>query len=59
MTHVVSARTQLSARWLFLALALAVALFTSAANAIKRMDAREQFERAVQDAHHAGRHAAE
>jgi N-acetylmuramoyl-L-alanine amidase len=46
MTHVVSARIQLPARWLLLALALAVPLFTSARTDHK-MDAREQFERAV------------
>jgi N-acetylmuramoyl-L-alanine amidase len=43
---VVSARTNLSAKWLFLALALAVALSTPA-GVDKRMQAREQFERAV------------
>jgi|HubBroStandDraft_1064217.scaffolds.fasta_scaffold00312_23 N-acetylmuramoyl-L-alanine amidase len=46
MTHVVSARIQLPARWLLLALALAVPLFASARTDHK-MDAREQFERAV------------
>src|SRR5271170_4131305 len=46
MTHVVSARIQLPARWLFLALALAVPLCLSARTDHK-MDAREQFERAV------------
>jgi N-acetylmuramoyl-L-alanine amidase len=46
VTHVVSARTYFSAKWLFLALALAVALSTPA-GADKRMQAREQFERAV------------
>ena len=46
MTHVVSARIQLPARWLFLALALAVPLCASA-RTDRRMDAREQFERAV------------
>ena len=45
MTHVVSARI-LPARWLFLALALAVPLCLSARTDHK-MDAREQFERAV------------
>ena len=42
----VSARTYFSAKWLFLALALAVALSTPA-GVDKRMQAREQFERAV------------
>ena len=46
MTQVVSARTYFSAKCLFLALALAVALSTPAA-VDKRMQAREQFERAV------------
>jgi len=46
MTHVVSARIHLPARWLFLALALAVPLFASA-RPDHKMDAREQFERAV------------
>ena len=46
MTHVVSARIQLPARWLFLALALAVPLCASA-RTDRKMDAREQFERAV------------
>jgi N-acetylmuramoyl-L-alanine amidase len=46
MTHVVSARIHLPARWLFLALALAVPLCASARTDHK-MDAREQFERAV------------
>src|SRR5580698_10629081 len=45
MTNVVSARI-LPARWLLLALALAVPLFASARTDHK-MDAREQFERAV------------
>jgi N-acetylmuramoyl-L-alanine amidase len=45
MTHVVSARI-LPARWLLLALALAVPLCLSA-RADRKMDAREQFERAV------------
>ncbi len=45
MTHVVSARI-LPARWLLLALALAVPLCASARTDHK-MDAREQFERAV------------
>jgi N-acetylmuramoyl-L-alanine amidase len=45
MTHVVSARI-LPARWLLLALALAVPLFASA-RPDHKMDAREQFERAV------------
>jgi N-acetylmuramoyl-L-alanine amidase len=45
MTHVVSARI-LPARWLLLALALAVPLFASA-RTDRKMDAREQFERAV------------
>jgi N-acetylmuramoyl-L-alanine amidase len=45
MTQVVSART-LPARWLLLALALAVPLFASA-RTDRKMDAREQFERAV------------
>jgi len=47
MTHVVSARIQLPARWLLLALALAVPLFASARTDRGKMDAREQFERAV------------
>ncbi len=42
----VSVRTQFSARWLFLALALAFALSTSAA-VDRKLQAREQFERAV------------
>jgi N-acetylmuramoyl-L-alanine amidase len=46
VTQVVSARTYFSAKCLFLALALAVALSTPAA-VDKRMQAREQFERAV------------
>jgi N-acetylmuramoyl-L-alanine amidase len=46
MTHVVSARTQFSAKWLVLALALAFAVSASA-GVDKRMLAREQFERAV------------
>jgi N-acetylmuramoyl-L-alanine amidase len=46
VTQVVSARTYFSAKCLFLALALAVALSTPAA-LDKRMQAREQFERAV------------
>lgn len=46
MTQVVSVRTQFSARWLFLALALAFALSTSAA-VDRKLQAREQFERAV------------
>jgi N-acetylmuramoyl-L-alanine amidase len=46
MTHVVSARIQLPARCLLLALALAVPLFASA-RPDHKMDAREQFERAV------------
>ena len=46
MTQVVSARTYFSAQCLLLALALAVALSTPAA-VDKRMQAREQFERAV------------
>jgi N-acetylmuramoyl-L-alanine amidase len=46
VTQVVSARTYFSAQCLFLALALAVALSTPAA-VDKRMQAREQFERAV------------
>jgi N-acetylmuramoyl-L-alanine amidase len=46
VTHVVSARTDFSAKCLFLALALAVALSTPA-SVDKRMQAREQFERAV------------
>jgi N-acetylmuramoyl-L-alanine amidase len=46
MTHVVSARTQFSAKWLVLALALAFALSASA-GVDRRMQAREQFERAV------------
>jgi N-acetylmuramoyl-L-alanine amidase len=45
MTHVVSARI-LPARWLLLALALAVPLCLSA-RTDRKMDAREQFERAV------------
>jgi N-acetylmuramoyl-L-alanine amidase len=45
MTHVVSARI-LPARWLFLALALAVPLCLSA-RTDRKLDAREQFERAV------------
>ncbi len=45
MTHVVSARI-LPARWLFLALALAVPL-CAIAKADHKMDARDQFERAV------------
>jgi N-acetylmuramoyl-L-alanine amidase len=47
MTHVVPARIQLPARWLLLALALAVPLFASARTDRSKMDAREQFERAV------------
>jgi N-acetylmuramoyl-L-alanine amidase len=47
MTHVVSARIQLPARWLFLALALAVSLCSPAQATDKKMAAREQFERAV------------
>jgi N-acetylmuramoyl-L-alanine amidase len=46
VTHVVSARTYFSAKWLFLALALAVAV-SAPAGVDKRMQAREQFERAV------------
>jgi N-acetylmuramoyl-L-alanine amidase len=46
VTQVVSARTYFSAQCLFLALALAVALSTPGA-VDKRMQAREQFERAV------------
>lgn len=46
MTQVVSVRTQFSARWLFLALALAFALSTSAA-VDRKLQAREQFEHAV------------
>jgi N-acetylmuramoyl-L-alanine amidase len=46
VTQVVSARTYFSAKCLFLALALAVALSTPA-SVDKRMQAREQFERAV------------
>jgi N-acetylmuramoyl-L-alanine amidase len=46
VTQVVSARTYFSAKCLFLALALAVALSTPA-GVDKRMQAREQFERAV------------
>jgi N-acetylmuramoyl-L-alanine amidase len=46
MTHVFSRRTQFSAKWLFLALALAFALSTSAAPD-RKLQAREQFEHAV------------
>jgi N-acetylmuramoyl-L-alanine amidase len=46
VTQVVSARTYFSAKWLFLALALAVALSTPA-GVDKKLQAREQFERAV------------
>ncbi len=47
MTHVLSRRTQLSAKWLFLVFALAIALVTSAASDKKIVAARVQFERAV------------
>jgi N-acetylmuramoyl-L-alanine amidase len=46
MTHVFSLRVQFSAKWLFLALALAFALSTSA-TVDRKLQAREQFERAV------------
>ncbi|MFZ0087017.1 MAG: N-acetylmuramoyl-L-alanine amidase [Candidatus Acidiferrales bacterium] len=46
MTHVLSSRIQFSAKWLFLALALAVALSTPA-GVERKLQAREQFERAV------------
>ncbi|MFZ3215556.1 MAG: N-acetylmuramoyl-L-alanine amidase [Candidatus Acidiferrales bacterium] len=46
MTHVVSAQFHYTARWLLLALALAVPL-AAPARADRKMDAREQFERAV------------
>jgi N-acetylmuramoyl-L-alanine amidase len=46
MTHVFSLRFQSSAKWLFLASALALALSTSAA-VDRKLQAREQFEHAV------------
>jgi N-acetylmuramoyl-L-alanine amidase len=46
MTHVFSRRAQFSAKWLFLALALAFALSASAAPD-RKLQAREQFEHAV------------
>jgi N-acetylmuramoyl-L-alanine amidase len=46
VTHVVSAKTDFSAKWLFLALALAFALATPAA-VDRKLQAREQFEHAV------------
>ena len=46
MTHVFSRTVQFSAKWLFLALALAFALSTPAAPD-RKLQAREQFEHAV------------
>lgn len=46
MTHVISRRVQFSAKWLFLALALAFALPASA-GVDRKLQAREQFEHAV------------
>lgn len=47
MKQVASGRTPVSAKWLFLAFALAIALVTSAASDKKMVAARVQFERAV------------